>query len=214
MSLLPTVSDAGGGNSQPRHSGDSNPKDDAHEHSASVSQNLRKTDLSETAETGEKINPEESRDNFKIPQGSASSRVNDTDMRKCISYLLKVSLAATALDCDADFFFNNGAAGKNAWEIVKQEALGWGVELTLSRNGIVQALPVPSTLHTTSRRSYPGDSKCYTLAETIEFVFRQRGSFAFAINMWKNQMVEMAEQSSRMQEAGKNFTQRGHRSSS
>ena len=76
MSLLPTVSDSGG-NSNRRDNGDSQPMDDAHEHSAppvitsatglgtqqSASQILRNTDLSETDATEEKLNPEASREN-------------------------------------------------------------------------------------------------------------------------------------------------------
>ena len=80
--------------------------------------------------------------------------------------------------------------GRDAWQTVKQKALANGVELSLSRNGKVQALSVSSTQEVASRRRYPGDDQRCTLAETIEFVFAQGGSFAFAMKMWSNEMVE------------------------
>ena len=79
---------------------------------------------------------------------------------------------------------------RDAWEMVKHEALAKDVELSLSRWGTVQARSHSITLSPPSRRRYPGDDQCYTLAETIEFVFAQGGSFAFAMKLWSNEMVE------------------------
>ena len=67
-------------------------------------------------------------------------------------------------------------------------ALTKGVELTLSNSGIVQAESRGG--QSAPRKKFKKDVQGYTLAETIEFVFAQGGSFAFAMKMWSNEMVE------------------------
>ena len=54
-----------------------------------------------------------------------------------------------------------------------------GIVLAASRGG--ESAP---------RKKHPADDQWYTLADTIEFVFAQGGSFAFAMDMWSNEMVE------------------------
>ena len=103
--------------------------------------------------------------------------------------LARAYLDAAALHCGADYFSNHGLPGQAAWHTVRQTALAWGVRLTLSRDGAVQAQTVPR-FGTTLRKRYPGDDQCYTLAETIEFVFALGGSFAFAMQMWIYEMSE------------------------
>ena len=73
---------------------------------------------------------------------------------------------------------------RTAWETIKQEALAKDVELFLSRWGRVQARSYSVTLSPPSRRRYPGDDQCYTLAETIEFVYAHKGTLAYAMHMW------------------------------
>ena len=99
-------------------------------------------------------------------------------------------MATTAIHLDAyDFKYQVGnPAMRHAWEIIKQTALTKGVELTLSNSGIVQAESRGG--ESAPRKKHPADDQWYTLAETIEFVFAQGGSFAFAMKMWSNEMVE------------------------
>ena len=102
-----------------------------------------------------------------------------------VAFLLRAAMEATAINSEATVFSNHGAAGSAAWQTVKNKAREKGVELSLSRDGTVKAQNFSSTA---SRRKYPGDTQCYTLAETIEFVFAQGGSLAFALMMWNKQM--------------------------
>ena len=201
MSRLPSVSRSGGDShpadqpstysAMPRDSGDSHPTDDGQEHVAppviTSSSGLRTqrsgiiSDLSDTEATGSK---------FETPPVSASSRETNSELRQLLSGTLKKSMASTAIHLDADDFkyqYGNPAM-RNAWEIIKQKALTKGVELTLSNSGIVQAKSRGG--ESAPRKKHPADNQWYTLAETIEFVFAQGGSFAFAMKMWSNEMVE------------------------
>ena len=175
----------------PRDSGNSHPTDDGQEHvappgitSSSGGRTQRSdiiSDLSETGATGSK---------FETPPVSASSRETNSELRQLLSGTLKKSMAFAAIHLDAhDFKYQFGnPAMRDAWEIIKQMALTKGVELTLSNSGIVQAESRGG--QSAPRKKHPADDQWYTLAETIEFVFAQGGSFAFAMNMWSKEMVD------------------------
>ena len=170
--LLPTISRSGGDSHPadqpstysaiPRDSGDSHPTDDGQEHGAPPV----------------------------ITSASASSRETNSELRQLLSGTLKKSMAFAAIHLDAhDFKYQFGnPAMRDAWEIIKQEALTKGVELTLLDSGIVLAESRGG--QSAPRKKHPADDQWYTLAETIEFVFAQGGSFAFAMDMWSNAMVE------------------------
>ena len=87
----------------------------------------------------------------------------------------------------ADDLSNPGGAMRSAWHTVPGRALSNGVELTL-KNGVVQARDRFNIPH---RKIYPGDWQSWTLAETIAFVYGKGGCVAFAMKMWKNEMVAL-----------------------
>ena len=101
-------------------------------------------------------------------------------------FLLRASQEMIAINTEATEFLNHGAAGSDAWRTVQSMALKNGVDLSLSPNGTVTAKNLSSTAE---RRKYRGDTQYYTLAETIQFVFAQGGSLAFALFMWNKQMT-------------------------
>ena len=97
-------------------------------------------------------------------------------------------MAIAAQIINASEFHNPSHAMRHAWNTIKAIAENNGVELTRSNSGIVQAKSRDG--QNAARKKHPADGQWYTLAETIEFVFVQDGSFAFAMNMWNNQMED------------------------
>ena len=153
------------GPAMPRDSGDSRPTVDIQETHHSVNN----IDSSQTDAIGSK---------FETPPVAISS--NDTYTQKRQSLM--------ALYLDAYDFHRRTPEMIAAWNTIKELALDKGVELTLSNSGIVQAESRGG--ESAPRKKHPADDQWYTLAETIEFVFAQGGSFAFAMKMWSNEMVE------------------------
>jgi hypothetical protein len=129
-------------------------------------------------------NPESSDTEPDMPRLEKVSTITGDGAEDTMAFLSEVE-KAVALTVPAEYFANGYSSGRAAWKTNQDAALTRGVELSLSSTGKVQAQSVAIFRE---RRRYQGDSKLYTLAETIEFVFAQSGSLGFAFRMWRDEM--------------------------
>ena len=106
-----------------------------------------------------------------------------------IRELLRRAQDHSALRCPAEYFRTRSPAASDAWAANAQAAKERGVELNfLPSTGVVQARSVSDV----ERRMCVEDTKYYTLAETIQFVFERGGSLSFAFQDVGEDMQEGA----------------------
>ena len=113
---------------------------------------------------------------------SALAAIQEGDEKSKITLFLNMLQSATDASSlgTTSSYWCASRAGHDAWKVVKEKALSQGVELTMQSNGRIQAWG-----RSKEKRYCVEDGGWYTLAETMEFVFKRDGDYMFAMRMWK-----------------------------
>ena len=123
-------------------------------------------------------------------QSSAEQTENVTSLdagsHDSTSAEMKKALDVIALNFTVQDFRKMTPASRSGWQTVRIEALAKGVDLSFV-DGVVQAKQCIES-GPIVKKTYPGDFQSWTLAETIEFVFAKRGSLAYAMRLWNEEM--------------------------
>ena len=111
-----------------------------------------------------------------------------SEVRAAIDSL--TTMKVLALRCPAGHF-GTGPAGRFAWGTVKEEALKYGVEMSLEGAAKVTVRSRGVEGRHFELRTCVENGKDYTLPELIEFAYNfKNGNFISAMEMWREMQIK------------------------